>query len=79
MPDAADRPSPMQPRTDHWIRPWGSPGDIIKGSFRGKDAGLTQVVQEKMGEEEHVSNRRGDMGPKEDTGGVVVNSRLFRC
>ena len=53
----------------------------FKGNFRGEDAGLTQVVQEKMGEEEHGSNRRGDMGPKEDTGGggLVVNSRLFRC
>lgn len=52
MPGAADRPSPMQPRTDHWIQPQGSPGNITKGSFRGEDAGLTQVVQEKMGEEE---------------------------
>ena len=69
MPAAADKPSPMQPRTDHWIRPCGSSGDIIKGGFRGEDAGPTQVVQEKMGEEEHGSNRRGNMGPKEDSGG----------
>ena len=51
----------MQPRTATGFS-HGESLVIFKGSFRGEDAGLTQVVQEKMGEEEHGSNRRGTWG-----------------